>query len=85
MSEEKQKTCPACAGKKVINGECVCDMEWRGSTKGDDWEDCQCTPDQECTMCSGTVCRQSLWDTLVQKLRDTFPKHCWFDNIHFQG
>lgn len=54
MSDEKKKVCPACQGKKIIKGECVCDMEWRGTQKGDVWEDCQCTPDQECTMCGGT-------------------------------
>ena len=54
MSEDKKQLCTACAGKKVLKGECVCDMEWRGSGKGDDWEECQCTPDWECTVCSGT-------------------------------
>ena len=53
MTQESKKLCPLCNGEKIIKGICSCDMEWRG-TKGDDWEDCQCTPDQECTTCSGT-------------------------------
>ena len=53
MTVEK-KVCPACQGKKIITGECVCDMEWRGTQKEDALDDCQCTPDQECSMCSGT-------------------------------
>ncbi len=54
MADTKKKACPACNGKKIIKGECVCDMEWRGTQKGDDWDDCQCTPDQDCKMCGGT-------------------------------
>ena len=54
MSEETKKICPECQGKKVIKGTCVCDMEWRGTQTGDDWEDCQCTPDVECPVCHGT-------------------------------
>ena len=54
MVSETRKVCPTCHGKKIIPGECACDMEWRGTKKGEDWEDCQCTPDKECSMCSGT-------------------------------
>ena len=54
MTAESKKICPACQGKKVIPGECICDTEWRGTQKEDAWEDCQCTPDKDCTMCSGT-------------------------------
>lgn len=53
MAERKKKVCPACQGTKIIKGECVCDMEWRGTQQGDDWEDCQCTPDQKCKTCHG--------------------------------
>lgn len=54
MTTEAKKKCPVCQGKKSIPGECICDMEWRGTQKGDNWEDCQCTPDKECIQCSGT-------------------------------
>lgn len=29
-------------------------MEWRGNKSADGWDDCQCTPDQECSTCYGT-------------------------------
>jgi hypothetical protein len=54
MTQETKKVCPTCQGKKVIEGVCECNMEWRGTQKGDEWEDCQCTPEQECATCSGT-------------------------------
>lgn len=53
QGKENQKVCPDCNGKKVISGTCTCDMEWRGTQSGDDWEDCQCTPDQKCPTCDG--------------------------------
>ena len=54
MTQEKNVTCPSCQGKKILSGTCECNMEWRGTQKGDDWEDCQCTPDIECSNCHGT-------------------------------
>jgi len=54
MTQQTKKVCPTCQGKKVISGICECSMEWRGTQKGDEWEDCQCTPEQECQTCSGT-------------------------------
>ena len=52
--QESTKLCPICQGKKMIPGVCECDMEWRGNKTGDDWEDCQCTPDADCPTCQGT-------------------------------
>ena len=54
MSEEGKKQCPTCNGKKVIGGVCECSTEWRGNQTGDDWEECQCTPEEECPTCQGT-------------------------------
>ena len=54
MTQKTKKVCPTCQGTKVIAGICECNMEWRGNQKGDEWEDCQCTPEQECPTCSGT-------------------------------
>ena len=54
MTQENKTTCPMCAGKKVIAGKCECAMEWRGTQNGDNWEDCQCTPEVECPTCHGT-------------------------------
>lgn len=54
MVEKNISVCPICQGKKVIAGNCECNMEWRGTQDGDEWEDCQCTPAQECSACSGT-------------------------------
>jgi hypothetical protein len=54
MSQENKKICPTCEGKKIIEGICECDMEWRGTKKEDEWDDCQCTPEQECPSCKGT-------------------------------
>ncbi|MBU0729205.1 MAG: ankyrin [Proteobacteria bacterium] len=54
MAESNMVVCPACRGEKIIHGVCECSTEWRGTQKGDDWEDCQCTPEQECKTCKGT-------------------------------
>lgn len=55
MDEQNpRELCPTCQGKKMISGVCECNMEWRGNQTEDDWEDCQCTPDQECPTCKGT-------------------------------
>lgn len=54
MTKETKKICPLCSGEKIIKGTCTCDMEWRGTRSGDDWDDCQCTPDNKCPACSGT-------------------------------
>jgi len=54
MTDNNQKICPTCQGKKVIDGVCECSSEWRGTQNGDDWEDCQCTPEQECPQCKGS-------------------------------
>lgn len=51
---EETKICERCNGKKVVSGQCECAMEWRGTQKGDQWEDCQCTPEEECPACHGT-------------------------------
>jgi len=55
MTQEKNKvTCTTCQGNKVIPGTCECNMEWRGTQNGENWEDCQCTPEVECSRCHGT-------------------------------
>lgn len=54
MAEKQQKKCPTCQGKGVIGGVCTCSSEWRGNQIGGDWEDCQCTPEQECPTCDGS-------------------------------
>jgi hypothetical protein len=54
MAQENMKICPTCQGKKAIEGICECAMEWRGTQEEDKWEDCQCTPEQECPSCKGT-------------------------------
>jgi hypothetical protein len=54
MTQKNMKICSTCKGKKVIEGICECSMEWRGTQKEDNWEDCQCTPEQECPSCQGT-------------------------------
>jgi hypothetical protein len=54
MPTENKNICPECNGEKKIAGNCVCDMEWRGTQKGDDWEDCQCTDEEICPVCQGT-------------------------------
>ena len=53
MTGETKKTCPECNGEKKIAGTCVCDMEWRGTQKGDEWIDCQCTDEEICPVCQG--------------------------------
>ncbi|MFH7326803.1 ankyrin [Desulfurivibrio sp. C05AmB] len=55
MSEKNQKICPECKGKKVIPGNCTCNMEWRGTQLLDDqWDDCKCSREEECPICHGT-------------------------------
>jgi hypothetical protein len=55
MTEKKtEKECPECCGKKIIPGECICNSEWRGTQVGDDWNECQCSPDVPCPNCNGT-------------------------------
>ena len=55
MTENKnKKKCPECDGKKIIPGTCECNSEWRGTLVGEEWDECQCTPDAECPGCSGT-------------------------------
>ncbi len=56
MTSAEKEVCPVCRGKKVVDGNCECSMEWRGtgSPDGDEWQDCQCTPELECTNCRGT-------------------------------
>ena len=54
MTKEK-KICPTCQGKKTIQGVCECSSEWRGNLRADGgWDECQCTPEQECPTCGGT-------------------------------
>ena len=54
MTRENRTICPVCQGKKVVAGTCECNAEWRGTRKGDDRDDCQCVPEQQCPMCKGT-------------------------------
>ena len=54
MAEKVKHMCPQCNGKKVVQGTCVCDSEWRGTQVGDEWNDCQCAPEQPCPTCNGT-------------------------------
>jgi hypothetical protein len=54
MEPKTENTCPTCGGKKILEGVCECSQEWRGTQNDDVWDDCQCTPDQECTTCQGT-------------------------------
>lgn len=51
MTEERTP-CPTCQGKKVIEGVCEANSEWRGSSE-DMQDDVQCTPDQVCPTCNG--------------------------------
>ncbi|MDK9706501.1 MAG: ankyrin [Desulforhopalus sp.] len=44
--------CPTCQGKKMIEGVCEVNSEWRGSG-GELSNDTQCTPDQVCPTCKG--------------------------------
>lgn len=52
-TSEDQQICPECNGEKMIRGVCTCDMEWRGSSVGEEWNDCRCTPDTPCSYCNG--------------------------------
>jgi hypothetical protein len=54
MADTNMKVCPECNGEKKIAGTCVCDSEWRGTQKGDEWSDCQCTEEEICPVCQGT-------------------------------
>lgn len=54
MANEDKQVCPECKGQKVIPGNCVCNMEWRGTMIGDEMDDCQCSQEVECPMCRGT-------------------------------
>ena len=55
MAQETKKiVCPTCQGEKVVKGVCQCSMEWRGTQVGDEWQDCQCTPELECPTCHGS-------------------------------
>jgi len=53
MAELKKVACPECQGHKTVPGECVCDSEWRGTRKGNDWEECQCNDEAPCPLCNG--------------------------------
>ena len=59
MEQTTKNICPTCQGKKVMPGVCECSMEWRGTNGDDGWEDCQCTPEQECPSCLGTGLAES--------------------------
>ncbi|MFH1153903.1 MAG: ankyrin [Pseudomonadota bacterium] len=54
MPEKSKKICPTCNGKKVVDGTCECNAEWRGTQNGDTVDDCQCSPETKCPTCSGT-------------------------------
>ena len=54
MADEINKICPECNGEKKIPGICTCDMEWRGTQKDEEWNDCQCTDEEICPGCQGT-------------------------------
>ena len=47
---KSKKICDRCKGKKMIPGNCECNMEWRDS-EGDD---CISEPDQKCPDGNGT-------------------------------
>jgi hypothetical protein len=49
-----ERICPLCKGEKTVAGTCTCDMEWRGTQLGEEWNDCKCTPDEKCPNCNGT-------------------------------
>ena len=53
MADDTNKICPECNGDKKIPGTCVCDMEWRGSQKGEEWTDCKCSDEEICFFCQG--------------------------------
>ncbi len=48
MTAQKD-VCPTCMGKKVIEGRCEANSEWKG--KNDDGQ--VCTPDNTCPTCKG--------------------------------
>ena len=50
---EPKNLCPECNGKKIIQGNCECNMEWRSNDGENRLDDCQCDPDHECPTCSG--------------------------------
>lgn len=54
MEKKIKNTCPECQGKKVVEGTCECNSEWRGNHGENGWDDCQCAPEQECLTCHGT-------------------------------
>jgi len=54
MAEKEKIVCPECKGRKVIPGRCTCNMEWRGTQRGEEWEDCQCNREEKCPVCNGT-------------------------------
>lgn len=54
MNEQEKMVCPECEGRKVVEGTCVCDSEWRGTMVNNEWEDCQCMPGTTCPTCNGT-------------------------------
>ncbi|MBF0457206.1 MAG: hypothetical protein HQK99_04850 [Nitrospirae bacterium] len=45
--------CPECKGSKVVSGEVVCNMEWRGSDLESETDDCIAEPNKECPVCYG--------------------------------
>lgn len=51
---DKKMTCPTCLGKKILEGSCECNSEWRGTGDDENVDDCQCAPDVPCPTCSGT-------------------------------
>lgn len=55
MENDDRETCPECNGKKVVQGSCVCNMEWRGTmNEQGEMTDCQCVSEVECPACGGT-------------------------------
>ena len=49
-----RKVCPECLGKKIVQGACVCNSEWRGTEIDGVWNDCQCNREETCPICLGT-------------------------------
>ena len=47
--EGKNEACPTCMGKKIIEGKCEANSEWKG--KNNDGQ--VCTPDNTCPTCKG--------------------------------
>ncbi|MBF0345042.1 MAG: ankyrin [Nitrospirae bacterium] len=50
---ENEIVCPECKGKKTIEGDSVCNMEWRGNKPDDELNDCITEPEKECPTCHG--------------------------------